>query len=352
MATIRKRRTTRGVRWQAMVRLSGCPPTSAVFETKQEAAEWARDEESRLQRLRREGRPTGGHTLDDAIDAYILGPLKAKAPGTRRNDLARLLWWRERLGAYYLGSITAPMIAAASAELKVAPATVNRYLTALSAVFTKARREWHWIKANPVSDVTHPTEPPGRDRYFTAEEIQALIAACTKRSHELRVLVLLALTTGLRKGDLLALRRADVDLQRRVITLRQSKTKTLRGVPIASAIMPDLLALPHRLDSPLLFRIRTVDPWNTFRKDWEAALEEAKIEGASFHTCRHSVGSHAAMSGATERELMELLGHKTPIMARRYSHLSPEHLRGVVERQTERILRPPEPRKRRDGGGE
>lgn len=354
MATIRKCRTKRGIRWQAIIRLAGCDPLSRVFPTRQEAVEWARSEEARLQRARRLKGPVSTRTLDDAIDLYTQTVLPGKAATTRRTDILRLAWWRQRIGELNLRDVTKPLVASIRDELRrdMGGPTVNRYLAALSAVMTRARREWEWIDTNPVSDVQRFRESPGRTRYFTADESERLLAAITRRNSELRVLFLLALATGLRQSELLALTWDRVDLTRRALVVYETKNRVPRGVPIPDEVIPELRSLTRRLDSPLLFRIRTKIPWNTFRRDWEAALREAGIEGAVWHSTRHSTASHAAMSGATERELMDLLGHKTPAMARRYSHFSPTHLRGVSDRAAKQALPPSTRRGNHAAGGE
>lgn len=352
MATIRRRRTAAGVRWQAMSRLAGCEHTSRVFPTRKEAVEWGRAEDARQQRARAARSPTTKHTLDDAIDRYTLTVLPGKAASTQRTDKHRLRWWRDRIGHMLLADIRRPLIVQIRDVLAATMSgpTVNRHLAALSAVLTRARKEWDWIEHNPVSDVQRFAESPGRTRYFTADEAERLLTACAARNHELRVLFLLALATGLRQSELLALTWDRVDLQRRVLVVYDTKNRDPKGIPLADEVIPELRSLTRRLDSPLLFRIRTKIPWNTYRRDWEAALAESGVEGAVWHTTRHSTASHLAMSGATLRELMDMLGHRTEAMARRYAHLSPTHLRGVAERGAKQSLPPSILRRSRDAG--
>jgi len=77
----------------------------------------------------------------------------------------------------------------------------------------------------------------------------------------------------------------------------------------------------------------TGKPYNDIRKAMRRALDKAGVERhIRFHDLRHTTGSHLAMNGATEREIGEVLGHKDPKMSRRYSHLSPDHIQGVVDR--------------------
>lgn len=350
MPTIRKRRTKAGIRWQAMVRLAGMPPSSSVHKGRKEAAAWARDEESRLQRERRLQASSTGHTVEDAIFRYLETVMGRKAAGTQRNDRRHLKWWHQRIGYIRLHDLTRALLVQCRDEL-AAPygkkkrrrsgPTINRYMVSLSAVLTRAESEWEWLPRNPLRRAGWKfQEPPGRVRYFTAEESERILAACTKRSHELRVLFLLALATGMRQGELMALTWDRVDLTRRVIVLYETKNRTPRGVPIPEPVVPELRSLTRRLDSPLLFRFRTKLPWNTFRKDWEAAMKEAGVKGAVFHSVRHSTASHATMSGASTREVMDLLGHKSEAMAKRYAHMHPEHLRGVSERAATQALPP------------
>jgi len=211
---------------------------------------------------------------------------------------------------------------------EVKPATVNRELACLRHMLNLAVR-WGYLGSSPARGVNMLKEPPGRLRYLTEEGIRRLLAAC---SSHLRPIVVAALTTGMRKGELLDLRWQNVNLKERRITLRGSKSNELRTIPVNDTLLSALKKLPRHLTADYLFwnrhdeGRRYVDVGEAF----ENAMSRAKISDFRFHDIRHTFASHLAMRGVSLRAIAQLLGHKTLQMVMRYSHLSPEHLQGAV----------------------
>jgi integrase len=188
--------------------------------------------------------------------------------------------------------------------------------------------------------VSKEKESPGRVRYLDDDERARLLDACRASAlPSLHLVVLLALTTGMRRGEILGLRWQDVDLERRVAVLHNTKNGDRRSVPIVPEVA-DLLrehGRVRRLDSDRLF------PGNDGRPvdidaAWYAALDAAKIKDFRFHDLRHTAASYLAMSGATVPELAAVLGHRSLQMVRRYAHLSDQHVGAVVERMARRFF--------------
>ena len=221
-----------------------------------------------------------------------------------------------------------------------AAGTVKTYLAVLSKALTVAMTEWFWLDDNPCRRVPRPIEPRGRVRFLSGEERSRLLAAChTSREERLYPLVLLALATGARRGELLSLRWRDIDLARGVAFLHQTKNRERRSVPVTGEAFDVLKARAkvRRIDTDLVFANR--DGRARFPQwPWTVALREAELEDFRFHDLRHTAASYLAMSGATLAELAEVLGHKTLAMVKRYAHLTEAHTRGVVERMTSRFL--------------
>src|SRR5262249_44540519 len=114
-----------------------------------------------------------------------------------------------------------------------APATVVRYMASLSSVFTLCYREWEWIDENPILKVAKPREPRGRVRFLDDEERQRFLTACKTSSNPLLYpFVILALSTGMRTGEILSLTWKDIDLEKGRITLHQTKNGERRFVPL------------------------------------------------------------------------------------------------------------------------
>jgi integrase len=347
MATIQARTWTdsegkQRTRFRAQVRRRGFPPVSASFDRKTDAKEWGKATEAAMGEGRYfPQREAKRRTLADLVDRQ-LETVRAKRPHDYDRQRSLLGWWRAQLGGYALAQVTPALIAKHRDELLKtrSPATVNRHLAGLSKAFTNAVREFHWIQDNPLRRVAKETEPQGRVRYLSDEERGRLLDACRKSERpELYLIVLLALTTGMRRGELLGLRWQDVDLERRVAIIQHSKNGDRRAVPL----VPEVVALlrehgkVRRLDSALLFpgsNERPVDIKNA----WYAALETAKVKDFRFHDLRHTAASYLAMSGATVPELAAVLGHRTLAMVKRYAHLSDQHTGAVVERMTRKFF--------------
>ena len=216
-----------------------------------------------------------------------------------------------------------------------------RYLAALSHAYSTAVNEWGWLESNPVKKVKRPTEPRGRVRYLNEVEREKLLKACQESSNPfLYTIVVLAISTGMRHGEILGLTWDDVDLTRRRIILNKTKNDERRAVPIVGAAFDLLKSLSkvRRLDSRLLFPGGNPAKPIEIRVPWLAALEKAGIRDFRFHDLRHTAASYLAMNGATLAEIAEILGHKTFQMVKRYAHLSESHTASVVEKMNAKIF--------------
>ena len=358
MATIETRRNADGtIGYRAKVRLRGFPSESATFERKTDAKEWAKQTETSM----RQGRhfktvEAKKHTVSDFIDRY-LREMEKKNP-KRFVDVKKLLnWWRKEIGSYLLSDLTRALIieqrdkllsstgrkiSKGSNTAQRSPATVNRYMVALGHALTIAANEWEWIHENPMRKFSKLSEPRGRVRFLDDEERERLLEACKASTNPyLHTLVVLALSTGARHGELINLRWSDVDWQRRVITLHDTKNKERRLLPLVHYALKLMEAHSkvRNITSDLVFPSPSNPqrPWDS-RSAWEAALKRANIDNFRFHDLRHSCASYLAMNGASLAEIAEVLGHKTLQMVKRYAHLSEAHTAKVVQRMNERIF--------------
>ena len=349
MAHIEKRRTSRGeVRYRAQITLKGHPRVSETFSTRREATRWAeRTTEAIRQRRYQPESEAEHHTVGDLIDRY----LEVKVPALARPEpTARVLeWWRLALGEHTpLIQLTPAAVARARDKLtsrglsgkRLSPATVKRYLTIISSALSAATKEWFWMEDNPCRKVVLPPQPRGRVRFLDEEEKHRLLATC-KASSDARLypLVVLALCTGARRGELLSLTWKDIDLDRDVAVIHHSKNGERRALVLsglAKQILSERVRL-RRVGSDLVFSRRTHGaPFPYYA--WDRARETAGIEDFRFHDLRHTFASYLAMSGATLAELAEALGHKTLSMVKRYAHLTEGHTMNVVSRMTERFM--------------
>lgn len=358
MATITKRTAKDGsTSYKVEIRLKGYPAQRATFARLTDARQWAKQTETDIQRGRHfKTAEAKRHTLADLVDRYtrdVLPTKKAKTQGPQRQQLA---WWKATLGSHALADCTPALIAEARDTLARepitpktpdsepryrSPASVVRYLAVLSHAFSVAVREWGWTEDNPVLKVKKPTEPRGRVRFLSDDERATLLNACRESSNPwLYLAVVVALSTGMRKGELMGLTWKDVDLQAGRVVLHDTKNGERRVVPLAGpalALLKDH-AKVRRLDTDLLFPGQRKDTPVDLRTPWETALKRAGIEDFRWHDLRHSTASYLAMNGASLTDIAEVLGHKTLAMVKRYAHLSEAHTASVVERMNARIF--------------
>ncbi len=214
----------------------------------------------------------------------------------------------------------------------VMPGTINRELATLKKAFNLARREWEWCTDNPVCRVSMERENNTRDRWLTVEEEQRLMTAAPSWLQEL---IVFAIHTGMRMGEILALTWNGVDLFRRTLTVFKSKNGERRTLPLNQTVMA-LLTRKYAVRqsmSDLVFPSQTdtrLDKCNLGRA-FRIAVAKAKIVDLHFHDLRHTFATRLVQAGVDLYKVQRLLGHKSPIMTQRYAHHYPESLRDGVE---------------------
>lgn len=358
MASIQERKSKDGkVSYRAQVRLMGHPPQSATFDRKTDAKRWISETEGAI----REGRyfknkESRKHTLGDMCERYIQLVLPSKGESMQRSQKQQLEWWRDRIGKYTLADVTPALIGDQRDYLaqhgrndsqdtpnkRPSPATVVRYLAALSVAFTYATNEWGWVETSPMAKVKKPREPKGRVRYLSDVECVALLDSCRHSEHRyLYPVVLLAISTGARHGEIMSLEWSHIDFQRRRAVLFDTKNGETRALLLSSQLISEFETLREASDQDtgLVFAsARKPSAPMELRAYWRAALKEAGILNFRFHDLRHTAASYLAMNGATSVELSEILGHKSPSMVKRYAHLSESHTRQVVTRMNDKLF--------------
>lgn len=351
MASIEKRASQNDkISYRVKIRLKGFPTQQATFERLTDARKWAQHTESAI----REGRyfkttEAKKHSLSETIDRYIHAVLPSK-PKSQKDQTIQLNWWKKEIGKHVLADVTPPLLVEfrdkLSSELnsfgkKRSAATVNRYLAVLSHLFSIAVKEWGWVNENPLRKISKLKEPRGRIRFLSNEERARLLEAAKESDNPyLYLIIVLCLSTGARKMEILGLSWENVDFERRVIILHQTKNGERRVLPITSLafnLLKQHSEVP-RLDSKLVFPSSNPKQPIDIRSAWETVLNRAEISDFRFHDLRHSAASYLAMNGASLAEIAEVLGHKTLQMVKRYAHLSDAHTAKVVESMNEKIF--------------
>src|SRR5712691_6762341 len=266
--------------YRVRVRRKGTPPQTATFSKLAAAKRWAQMTEGQVI----EGRPFPStkptpHTASETIERYLREILPHKSANTRSNQRYQLQWWAKQLDSYALTALTPDLLAQwrdTLAETR-GPSTVRAYLSVFSHVLTVTVKEWCWLHYNLINHIRMPHIHRGRVRYLPEEERQRLLNACKSSRHPwLYTVVVLALSTGARKMELLNLRWCDVEMQRQVITIDKTKNGERRVLPLTGHAW-DLLqyhALHQRTDAELLFpRQRELDKPMCIREEWESTVK-------------------------------------------------------------------------------
>jgi integrase len=250
---------------------------------------------------------------------------------------------------------------------------MNRDLAALKAALSRAV-EWGLLSANPVARMKRLTEDESAIvRYLSADEEIRLREALARRdarrqaarvaanawrrdrgyelwpeygvyTDHLTPLVLLALNTGLRRGELFQLRWHDVELTPGLLTVRGAGAKSgqTRHLPLNSEAVRTLEHWKARNAGPrdLVFAGASgTEPLDNIKRAWTGVMTMAKISAFRFHDLRHTFASKLVMAGVDLNTVRELLGHSDIAMTLRYTHLAPQHKASAVEKLVSSVAR-------------
>jgi integrase len=285
MATIEERKKGGKTVYRVKIRRKGCPTQSETFTRLTDARKWAQSTEAAIDEGRHfKATEAKRHTLAELIDRYLRDVLPHKSASSIYMQTLQLRWWKTHLGDCILADITPALVAeyrdklAQGDERPRSNATVVRYLAALSHAFTVAVREWGWLDESPMRKVRKPRESRGRVRFLSDDERHRLLDACkVSKNPSLYLVVVLALSTGARKMELLNLTWNDVDLQRGMITLHDTKNRERRVLPLVGQAL-DLVsqhAKVRRIDTLLVFpRRRGTKPMD-IRTAWANVLKQS-----------------------------------------------------------------------------
>lgn len=309
MATIIRRTGKSGqLSFRAQVRRKGARPLSATFTKLSDTRKWIQITEAGIL----EGRhfkvvEAKRHTLAEMVDRYVENVLRRKRAWTIAGQTIELAWWRKHLGYYTLADITPALIVehrdklAGADGIRCSNSTLNRYTGALSHAFTIAVKEWNWLDLSPMRNVSKLKEPRGRVRFLSDDERHRLLEACkVSKNSSLYTIVVLALSTGARKMEIVGLHWSSIDFQRQVMTLHETKNAEIHVVPLTGYALE---LMRHRLQN------RRTDTDLVFPRE-NGTLPMSSV----------------------------ILGHKTLQMTKRYGHLSEAHTAGIVARMNAAIF--------------
>ncbi len=328
MATFRKRAGPGGrTVWQAQIIKKGHAKQYRTFDTRSEAVRWA----TAVERDMNAGNfvsnsEAEGTTLTEALDRYAAEVSATKKTANR--EIYTIRWWQaSSLGPRSLASIRGKDIASVLAAKEsdgAAPHTIHLYLALLSHLFTVARKRWGMEGlSNPAELVHKPRLPQGRDRRLVDDEQARLLAAAHTYGGEIGPIIIWAIETAMRRGEVAAMRWEHLDRKARVLLIPETKTGTPRRVPLSTAALAVLDSLPRRING-LVWGMRP----DSISQAFERVCGAAGIEGLTFHDLRHEATSRLFEKGLGLMEVASITGHKTVQMLKRYTHLRAEDLVG------------------------
>lgn len=333
--------------WQARIRRRGYPPESKVFNNRRDAEQWARAREAELDRglyLPRAASETV--TMADLADTWEKSVLPTKRARTHYTACLGRVRDNKALGGgrRAISTLTSLDAAALRDELLgdgLAASTVRKVMFFAASLIDFGIEDMGLVvSANVFRMVSRPGEPRHRERRLVEGEEASLLSAIAKvkQAIQLRALFTLALETGARLGELLALRWEEVDLPRQVMTLygreldgkRQLKNSDpYRYAPLSPAAVAALRSLPRPLKGGRVFTAWARS--DSFTKQWQRVCGVAEVKNLRFHDLRHEFASRMAPR-VEMHVLMKLLGHKSPAMVARYYNQTADDVGDLARR--------------------
>lgn len=322
MATIQKRGP---YQWRALVRRKGYPSQSKSFDTKREAEAWASIVESEMTRSVFIDRSLAEKTtFEEVIKSYIAN----EAPTHKGSEseilrLKKFMRDENRLIQRGMATLKTEDFEAYRDHRmkKVSPATVKREFNLLHSVIEKVRKKLG-LHENPISDVKRPRVRNNRDvRLFDGEEEALLAALDDSYNPWIKPAVILAIETAMRRGELLALRWEDVNLDTRVARLHDTKNGEARDVPLSTRAIETLKALPRSVSGDVLATTA-----EGIKQTFERARKRANLEHVNFHDLRHEAVSRLFERGWNVMEVAAVSGHKDLQSLKRYTNLKASDL--------------------------
>ena len=315
MATFRKR----GDKWQVQVRRLGSRPLSKSFMILKDAEAWARQIEMQLDRneLPVDSRILAKVTLKELVERYrdTITPNKRSA---ENETISLNAFLRQPICLKRLSELrTADFAIYRDERLRInKPASVKRELDPIRHLFDVARAEWGLpLPENPLSRMSFSGFDQKRERRLNPAERDAILAATVQcRNPHIKPIILFALSTGMRRGEILNVSRSHWNEGQRSLLIPKTKNGHARTIPLSKEAM-DILGTRSR-DSEKMFPISAL----SLRLAWERLLKRAKVDDLRFHDLRHEAISRLFELGLSVPEAALVSGHRDPRMLFRYSH--------------------------------
>ena len=319
MANIRKR----GNKWQVQVRRTGHSSITKTFNRREEAVAWGRSQEVRLDASEAGIALPVKETLAKLLGRYVaeITPQKKSAASESRR-IARLL--KDPISQYLICNLTPETLSKFRDRRLLDGQRAAAYdLQIIRHVLNIASSEWGLnIKENPLDKVRFPAPSKPRDRRLDAGELDVLLAAANESgSAYMPALILLAVETGMRAGEMLKLRWSDWNKEEAILHLIDTKNGRDRFVPLTPLANQVISSLDQKTDNILPTNYEAV------KSAWQRLRKRTGISDLRFHDLRHEATSRFFEMGLTVPEVASITGHQTPTMLLRYAHADMQRLR-------------------------
>ena len=314
---------------RAKVRKLGHKTITKTFNNKRDAEAWARGVEADMDRGAFIPSTIAQRTTVRAALERYQKEIFPRLAREGRCEVSRVRRLIDALGDLTLATLDSSHIAAyrdRQLQAGAAPQTVKHEIGLLGQVLKHCEIDWGIPLARGIvtRQVRKPALPPGRDRrLIDGEEKRLLDAATISKSKDIRGIIIIALETAARRGEIAAMSWEYINLTRRTWHIPVTKTNTPRTVPLSPRAVQFLEGLPRRIDGKV---------WALKRADgisqaFERVCRQAEIEGLNFHDLRHEATSRFFELGTLGiMEVAAITGHKDLQMLKRYTHLRAEEL--------------------------
>lgn len=336
MARLYSRQGKKGSIWYLDYGVDGHRVRKRIGRSKRLAQLAIADIEVKIER-REIGFAAKDKRLSDFIREYLAYAKGNKAQKSYERDVLTLRHFKEFLKGDRLASVTPSQLETYKArrrEQGAKPATLNRELNTIKAMFNKAAA-WGVLSKNPAQSVKKLREPKRQVRFLSKEEVRSLLKAANSR---LSPMIEAFLHLGLRRDELVHLSWADLDFKRQLVAVQAKdgwhpKDYEVRHIPMSDRLIELLEAVP-RGKSPYVFHTRSGGSHhgNVLSRDFRKLTRSCGLKGVSIHTLRHTFASHLIMSGADLYTVQKLLGHSSIKTTEIYAHLAPDFLRATIKR--------------------
>jgi len=360
MGAIQERKLDSGNKtYRVQIRIKGEKPISKSFKRKTDAKTWMIKTEAAI----REGRyfdisESKKHTVSDLIKRYTNDYLSQKK--SKLTPIHNLKWWEERIGHLTLDKVKTPIIKeywdtlkevkSKRTKKKFSNRTLNSYLESISSMLSIAAREYGWMQTNPVSLIRKKKVSNQRTRFLDDLELKRFLEEVDKeKNNYLKPAIVLSLSTGGRKSEILGLKWADIDFKNKRVTFRDTKNGDTRSVSLSINALKILkehskvriinndYVFPNR--RPSWKANKVPKPYEDLSSAFERVREKAELIDFRWHDMRHCFASYMLASGATLGEVGKLLGHRCPSMTWRYSHLIQGKADELIDRMNDKFIK-------------